>query len=130
MKYIIILLLVINLSACGARETKRIKVDRTLCFCEKTCACPEAVDGKKAKELVNDGAILLDVRTKEEFRAFHIEGAVNHPVEMIESFKQDKTKAIVIYCRSGSRSAIAAKELLKMGYEKVYDLGAYTNWEE
>ena len=76
--------------------------------------------------------ILLDVRTEEEYREQRIPGAVLLPYDEIGSRAEaelpDKDALILIYCRLGRRSAIAANELLGMGYANVYDFGGITEW--
>jgi rhodanese-related sulfurtransferase len=69
--------------------------------------------------------IIVDVRTESEFETGHVKDAINIPVETIDpSVNLDKNKTIIVYCRSGRRSANAASMLKQYGY-KVYDLGAY-----
>ena len=69
--------------------------------------------------------IIVDVRTESEFETGHVKDAINIPVETIDpSVNLDKNKTIIVYCRSGRRSASAASMLKQYGY-KVYDLGAY-----
>lgn len=79
-----------------------------------------------------EGLILLDVRTKEEYEAGHIEGSILIPVDIIEAeaegILQDKEKPILVYCRSGNRSVVAANILVKLGYENVYNLGGINDW--
>ena len=79
-----------------------------------------------------DEYILLDVRTDEEFKERRIEGAVLIPDYEIQNRAQtelpDKNALILIYCRSGRRSANAADELIEMGYTKVYDFGGIIDW--
>jgi rhodanese-related sulfurtransferase len=78
---------------------------------------------------------LVDVRTEEEFGASHLKDAQNICVTM-DNFEErakglDKNKPVYVYCKSGGRSARAAKILTDMGFTKVYDLqGGITNWEE
>lgn len=77
---------------------------------------------------------LLDVRTPEEFRSGHIDGAVNanwNGPEFESTAKSlDKTKPVFVYCLSGGRSARAAKKLSDMGFTKVYDLqGGFLKWQ-
>mgnify|MGYP002864479545 CR=1 FL=1 len=77
------------------------------------------------------GAILLDVRLREEYNFSHIEGARCLPLEQLEkapSAMPDKSRAIFVYCYKGSRSAKAAKILTKMGYERVTDIGGLKNY--
>ncbi len=74
--------------------------------------------------------LLLDVRTKAEFDQGHIPGSLLMPYDSIRSdFKEaDKSRPIVVYCRSGNRSSIAALTLVSMGYADVSDFGAVSLW--
>lgn len=87
------------------------------------------IDGEKARALVEAGAFLLDVRTPEEFAEGHVEGATNIPVDALAERLADvpKDHDVVVYCRSGGRSARAASLLREAGYE-VHDLGAMDAW--
>ena len=96
-------------------------------------ALPPAIDEKSLVALLADKAakpLLLDVRTEEEYSAGHIPGAILMPYDEIEArfAEPDKGRPIVVYCRSGRRSAIAKETLVGMGYANVSDFGAYTNW--
>lgn len=77
--------------------------------------------------------ILLDVRTQEEFKAGHIPTAILLPYDAIEKQASkvlpDTNKEIIVYCRSGRRSAIAADTLQKLGYTKVSDFGGINRWQ-
>lgn len=77
--------------------------------------------------------VLLDVRTQEEYNAGYIAGAILLPYDEINAkatiVLPDKEKEIVLYCRSGRRSAIAKKSLLDLGYQKVIDFGGVKRWE-
>jgi len=75
--------------------------------------------------------LLLDVRTAEEFAQGHISGAVLSPYDQLESSfaEPDKSRPIVVYCRSGRRSAIALATLRGMGYLNVSDFGGIGNWK-
>lgn len=77
--------------------------------------------------------ILLDVRTPEEYQEGHIPGAVLLPYDKIAIqaavVLPDKEKEIIVYCRSGRRSAIAAETLAKLGYMKVADFGGISRWQ-
>lgn len=84
---------------------------------------------EEAVDLMKDDHILIDVRTKEEFEERHIKGAINIPVDSINTVDYPKDKKIIVYCRSGNRSSMAASELINMGYTNVYDLGAISDWE-
>lgn len=84
-----------------------------------------------AHRLVKEGAVLLDVRTPEEFASGHIDGAVNIPVQVLDSRMAeltDKKRPIVVYCRSGARSARAASALRAAGYASVHDIGPMSAW--
>jgi phage shock protein E len=74
--------------------------------------------------------ILLDVRTPEEFASGHIHGAVNISVESLANRlnKVPMNQPIVVYCRSGNRSAKAVQILAQAGYSSLYDLGGLNNW--
>jgi len=77
--------------------------------------------------------VLLDVRTQEEYNAGYIAGAILLPYDEINAkatiVLPDKEKEIVLYCRSGRRSAIAKKSLLDLGYQKVVDFGGVKRFE-
>jgi phage shock protein E len=76
-------------------------------------------------------ALLLDVRTPTEFASGHMTGAVNLPLDRIQSLPQIETaldREIVLYCRSGARSARAAQVLRSQGYTRVHDLGPMRRW--
>ncbi len=74
--------------------------------------------------------ILLDVRTPAEFAEGHIPGAVNIPVDSLHSRLSEVPSdlPVVVYCRSGNRSATAAQILDRAGYDSVYDLGGILAW--
>jgi rhodanese-related sulfurtransferase len=77
-----------------------------------------------------DEVLLLDVRTLEEFNQGHIAGAVLSPYDALETMfkEQDKSRPIVLYCRSGNRSSIALRTLSRMGYTNVSDFGGINRW--
>lgn len=77
----------------------------------------------------NKDVVIIDVRTESEYKSGHLKEAVNIPVGEIGSIEYDKDTKIIVYCRSGSRSANAAKVLSEMGYSKVLDMGGIINWE-
>ncbi len=121
-KLLIIIFCIFLLSGCG--EAKN------------TDSSDGSVNYMEAKEkIINDGAILLDVRTKEEYDEKHIDGASLLPLDIIDidSISQivsEKDTPIIVYCRSGNRSKQAREKLIALGYSKVYDLGAMSNWKE
>ena len=77
--------------------------------------------------------VILDVREKDEYEAEHIEDSVLLPLGQIETDAAqtlpDKDAAIIVYCRSGVRSAEAAGKLAKLGYKNVYDMGGIIDWK-
>ncbi|MDW8395367.1 MAG: rhodanese-like domain-containing protein [Anaerolineae bacterium] len=75
--------------------------------------------------------VLIDVRSREEFKGGHIPGAVNIDVQEIDRRLSEipRDKPVVLYCRSGSRSAIAASILKRAGFAEVYDLGGIGDWQ-
>lgn len=100
----------------------------------ESAASPRITPAKAKALLATDrSAILLDVRTKDEFAAGHIAGAVLLPYDEITATTAAKAipakdRPVIVYCRSGRRSAIAATALVKLGYAKVYDLGGIVDW--
>jgi rhodanese-related sulfurtransferase len=91
------------------------------------------VDVAKAKELIAQDITILDVRTLEETSQGKIEGAIcidfYSDTFAAEIDKLDKTKPILVYCRSGGRSASAGQILEEKGFSQVYNLlGGYTAW--
>ncbi|MBL8909473.1 MAG: rhodanese-like domain-containing protein [Archangium sp.] len=82
------------------------------------------------RQLVEHGALLLDVRTPEEFACEHVPRALNIPVQVLAERVHEcgpTTRPIVVYCRSGGRSAAACAILRRAGYE-VRDIGPMTAW--
>jgi phage shock protein E len=88
-------------------------------------------DSAEAHRLVEEGALLLDVRTPAEFASGHLEGATNVPVDQLEARAGalgPHDRPVVVYCRSGARSAAAAITLRRLGFDRIEDLGAMRNW--
>lgn len=91
------------------------------------------ISAQDAKSIIDsEDVIILDVRTPEEYNSGHIENAVLLPVTEItdkaEEVLPDKDAKILVYCRSGNRSATAAKDLINMGYTNVFDFGGINSW--
>ncbi|MCB9794606.1 MAG: rhodanese-like domain-containing protein [Alphaproteobacteria bacterium] len=91
-----------------------------------SCRC----DGPTARALVADGAQLVDVRTAAEFGSGHLQGALNIPVSELSRRLGEvpRDRDVVVYCRSGGRSAQAAVILQGAGLTAVHDLGPLTAW--
>lgn len=76
-------------------------------------------------EKIQQGAMIVDVRTPQEFSAGHLDNAVNFPLsELDKHFSTiDKNRPIVVYCRSGNRSGIAYDYLVEQGFTQVHNGG-------
>ena len=81
------------------------------------------------KALVSAGAIMIDVRTPGEFKSGHAKGAVNIPLDNIQSVsrKYKNSEVLIVCCRSGMRSGSAKSQLIKMGYSQVHNAGPWQN---
>lgn len=93
--------------------------NRLFCRLDKTDFTQE--EATEIYERTN--ALLIDVRTPEEYRENHIEGAVNIPVYEIDNIKNeiiDPNKVILVYCKTGKRSKIVKQILIQNGYKNVY----------
>jgi len=116
---IFIMLLLISNTACQSKTEKAYQK-----------ITPDEAHRRLQEE---EGIILLDVRTAEEYNQGHIPDSILLPVDKvkdgIKSVVQDKNTIIFVYCRSGNRSATAAQILADMGYTKVYDLGGINAWK-
>lgn len=94
----------------------------------------EQITPAEAKEIMDtqDGYIILDVRTQEEYDEAHIDGAILIPdyeiSDRAESVLKDKDQLILVYCRSGRRSKLAASELVKLGYTNIKEFGGIIDW--
>ncbi len=90
------------------------------------------VGAMTAKSLIKKGAVLLDVRSAEEFEQGHLEGALHMAhtdiLTKIETLVTNKEQAIVVYCSAAKKSAQAVETLVKLGYTKVYNLGSMQNF--
>jgi phage shock protein E len=84
---------------------------------------------KDAGRYLRNGALLIDVRSAAEFNAGHLPDAKNIPLEQIAAklpgTVKDKDQRILLHCQSGMRSGIATKQLKRLGYARVFNLGSY-----
>ena len=122
MKRIIFLLLaVMLLAACAQEETKQEAVYMN-------------ITAQEAKEIMDreSGYVILDVRTREEYDQGHIPGAIvishEEVADKAEETLTDKDKLILVYCRSGRRSKIAAEALVELGYTNIREFGGIIDW--
>jgi phage shock protein E len=84
-------------------------------------------------ELVKSGAIIVDVRSKDEFAGGHIKGAINIPVDQLNrhlSKFPNKNQVIITCCASGMRSGVAKSTLSSNGYTQVYNGGSWRNLQQ
>jgi len=118
----VILLSVLILAGCATTENA------------EPAAAYTKISALEAKEIMESGEpyVLLDVRTQEEYDEGHIDGSLLIPYTDIEKLAPealpDKDATILVYCRSGRRSAIAAQSLADMGYTHVLDMGGIQDW--
>ena len=121
-KWILLFLGLLLLTACGAPT----KNDQELVYLNITA--------EEAKKLMDseEGCIILDVRTREEYDQGHIPGAILIPNTEIEAkaadLLPDKEQLILVYCRSGRRSKLAAQSLAALGYTNIRELGGILDW--
>jgi phage shock protein E len=91
----------------------------------------ELIFGKKVnlQEVISNGAVILDVRTKGEYQSGHLKNSINIPIDKLPQNikKLNKNKPVITCCASGSRSASAKKILLSNGFEQVYNGGSWSS---
>ena len=121
-KLVFLLLAVMMLTACGrAKENGQGAVYVN-------------ITAEEAKQIMDteEGYIILDVRTQEEYDEGHIPGAIviSHEeiTEKAEKVLTDKEQLILVYCRSGRRSKIAAEALVELGYTNIKEFGGIIDW--
>ena len=92
------------------------------------------ITAEEAKRIMDteEGYIILDVREQDEYDAGHIPGAILIPYTQIEEkaneMLTDKEQLILVYCRSGRRSKIAAEVLAELGYTNIKEFGGILDW--
>ena len=121
-KLIFLLLVVMMLTACG-QDTEK---NRGAVYVNITA--------EEAKQIMDseEGYIILDVREQDEYDAGHIPGAILIPYTQIEEKADEKLpdqdQLILVYCRSGRRSKLAAQALVELGYTNVREFGGIIDW--
>lgn len=121
-KLILVILVVMLLPACG-KNKENIQE-----------AAYVNITAAEAKEIMDsrDGYIILDTRTQAEYEEGHIPGAILIPhdeiLEKAEGILTDKDQLILVYCRSGRRSKLAAEDLVKLGYTNIKEFGGIMDW--
>ena len=90
------------------------------------------ISATEGKQKVAAGALLVDVRSPDEYAAGHVIGAKNVPHTEVDrrlsEFGEDKLKEIVLYCGSGRRASLAQAVLNAHGYRRVYNGGGFNEW--
>ena len=92
------------------------------------------ITAQEAKAVMDsrEDYIILDVREQEEYDEGHIPGAILLPYgqipEKAEQLLQDKDQLLLVYCRSGRRSKIAAESLVELGYTNIMEFGGIIDW--
>jgi rhodanese-related sulfurtransferase len=130
---------IITLSACAAPSpAEEVAAEPSVATAQpdatKAPAVYQKITAEQAKARMDSGdaIIILDVRTQEEYDAGHIAGAILIPNETIldeqPELLPDLDAEILVYCRSGNRSAQSANKLLAIGYTNVYDFGGIIDW--
>ena len=136
---IISVLLCILLTACGDDSSIGIiggaDGPTSIIVAEKgEKAMYEQITAEEAKKIMDSGEehLILDTREQDEFDESHIPNAILIPYTEIENkaieLLPDKDKLILVYCRSGRRSKIAAESLAKLGYTNVKEFGGIIDW--
>jgi len=119
---------ILTLSACAAPAAAAAPTPTATPAAYKKISAADA----KARMDSGDEIIILDVRTEEEYDAGHITDAILVPNETIideqPELLPDLDAEILVYCRSGNRSAQATNKLLAIGYTNVVDFGGIIDW--
>ena len=138
---IMVLLLTMGIMGCSNNQDDDVDLTETEAVTAdtdttetSTTAMVNTIDAEKAMEMMASGDpyTLVDVRTQAEFDDGHIEGALLLPNDQLETLAEeqlpDKDAVILVYCRSGNRSAAASELLIELGYTNVYDFGGIMDW--
>lgn len=92
---------------------------------------PGVVDGATARKLAAAGVKVVDVRTPAEFAAGHVPGAINIPHDQMGARHAElgpPSTPVLLYCRTGRRTAIAGQALRERGFSGIYDMQSYDRW--
>lgn len=117
--FLLLLTLGLLMTACGSAEPENSY---------------EMITPQQAKQIMDsrEDIVILDVRTQEEYGEKHIPGAVLLPLDDVEQKAHvvlpEKDQTILVYCRSGRRSKLAAEALVKQGYTNILEFGGINDW--
>jgi phage shock protein E len=131
--YILILLLTAVLTAACRAPAATTPSTGTQPVTTQPAGAVQKISPADAREMLKDTrTVLLDVRTAEEYAESHIPGSRLMPYDEISNriadLPKDKSTPIIVYCRTGRRSALAAETLHGLGYTAVFDLGGLQDW--
>ena len=135
-KILFVLCFIMFFVSCESKleNKKEVQMEKDYFLTEESKISYKIITQEEAKKIIDgqDGYIILDVRTKEEYDAGHIPNAMLLPNEDIGSedidILPDKKQLILIYCRSGNRSKQAAQKLVDLGYENIMEFGGIIDW--
>lgn len=103
-------------------------------FVLKALSLKGRLSKKIANDLINENALIIDVRSKAEFGSGHVKGAISIPhtdiINGIKKYKVSKIRPIILYCASGARSGVAINSLKMAGYERLYNGGSLSHMEK
>ena len=122
-KWLWVMLAMLLLTACGQHNEETQEANFMM-----------NITAQEAKEIMDtrEGYVILDTRTQEEYDQGHIPGAVLLPYDEVlqkaETILTDKNQLILVYCRSGRRSKLAANDLVKLGYTNIKEFGGIIDW--
>jgi rhodanese-related sulfurtransferase len=93
---------------------------------------PNEISRAEAREMLDKGAQLVDVRADHEWETGHLPGAVHIPLDELSARVEeiDKDRPVILYCRGGNRSTMATVALAEAGYEAAKLTEGATGWEE
>lgn len=148
--FVVATVILLNMVACDVKSTtdssknvnantseketeKKVNTDTSVKKTEKEVEVKK-MDMEDLHKLISeeknlDNVLIVDVRTPEEYKEGHIKYAVNYPLDEITNDTSNKDKQIIVYCRSGRRSAQSAKILVDNGFTNVYDAGGVNSYK-
>lgn len=135
-KILFVLCFIMFFVSCESKteNKKEVQTEKDYFSTEESKISYKIITQEEAKKIIDEqeGYIILDVRTKEEYDAGHIPNAILLPNEDIGSedleILPDKKQLILIYCRSGNRSKQASQKLVDLGYENIMEFGGIIDW--
>jgi phage shock protein E len=91
------------------------------------------ISAKSARTHLQQGALVVDVRSNAEFQAGHLRHAIHIPLDELDTLVtrriKDKNQVLLLHCQSGMRSSVARKKLAQLGYAHAFNLGSYARAE-